>query len=112
MVGSGSLGTGQSGRAVVHAQVEGSEVNVGFEWGNEGSLSVDAKAHAATNGAPPAESVVESPVQYSQHVCSSIDSLQRFFTRQKPFAVPSDMTRVLLAVAVREGAMPLALCAS
>ncbi|CAL8462111.1 g1642 [Coccomyxa elongata] len=42
-------------------QVEGNEVNVGFEWGNEGSLSVDAKADAATNGVPPTETLAGSP---------------------------------------------------
>ena len=50
----------------VHTQVEGSAVNVGFEWGNDGSLHVDATSDAAANGAPQAEN--NSPVQYSQKV--------------------------------------------
>ena len=48
----------------MHAQVEGSAVNVGFEWGNDGSLHVDVTADAAANGAPPTENT--SPVQYSK----------------------------------------------
>lgn len=39
-------------------QVEGAEVSVGFEWGNDGSLHVDA----AANGASPAQSSMDSHV--------------------------------------------------
>lgn len=62
---------GQINKVSVHAQVEGNEVNVGFEWGNEGSLSVDAKAGAATNGVPPAGSLADSPVQHCPHTSAA-----------------------------------------
>ncbi len=45
-------------RFCLFVQVEGGEVKVGFEWGNEGSLHVDAHA----NGASPPESTADSPV--------------------------------------------------
>lgn len=82
------FGTEQNG--IVHAQVDGTEVTVGFEWGNEGSLSVDAKADGAANGVPPAESLADSPVQYSQQISAAHNfrNLTEVFTGQRLWLLP------------------------